>query len=387
MTTYALLAIVCSLIVYSYLADFVAARTKIPSVLLLLLSGIGLHFLVDYWQIKTIDFNLILPTLGTTALIMIVFDGALELDYQPHKKQLIARAFWSALVVLLLSVLLMGGLFFYATERPLVHCFLNAVPFAVISSAIAIPSASTLPTAQKEFVIYESSFSDVLGIVLFNFLAFDNPASLGAVAYLTLGVVGVSSISLVSCLLLLYLLGRITKQVKFVLIIAVLILVYALSRMLHLPALLIVFAFGLFLRNINWLKNPDFQRVFGYSRYQEDMDKLHQLAAESAFLLRTFFFIIFGFIIETSQLALPEVLEYGCWVFGILFGVRYLVLRYLFGRTPTPEFYITPRGLISILLFYTIPSTQQIAPYMGAVLLFTVLTTNLMMSYGLVRSK
>ena len=40
-----------------------------------------------------------------------------------------------------------------------------SIPLSIISSAVAIPSAASLLKHQKEFVIYESTFSDILGVI------------------------------------------------------------------------------------------------------------------------------------------------------------------------------------------------------------------------------
>ena len=44
---------------------------------------------------------------------------------------------------------------------------LAAMPFAVVSSAVAIPSSAGLADATREFVVYESSLSDILGVLVF----------------------------------------------------------------------------------------------------------------------------------------------------------------------------------------------------------------------------
>ena len=44
---------------------------------------------------------------------------------------------------------------------------LFTIPLSVLSSAIIIPSLEGLSEYKKEFMIYESTFSDILGIVAF----------------------------------------------------------------------------------------------------------------------------------------------------------------------------------------------------------------------------
>ena len=166
MTTYTTLIILSGLVIFSYLFDLVASKTKLPSVLLLLFLGIGLRLLVDNFKFQTFNFLTILPTLGTVGLILIVFEGSLELKYEKEKNKVIKGAFLSALFMLIATVCIIAFIIYLITDAELYLCVVNAIPFSVISSAIAIPSVAGLAKKNKEFIIYESSFSDILGIIL-----------------------------------------------------------------------------------------------------------------------------------------------------------------------------------------------------------------------------
>ena len=48
--------------------------------------------------------------------------------------------------------------------------WLYATPLSILSSAIIIPSVTGLKENKKEFHIYESTFSDIIGIMMFYFL-------------------------------------------------------------------------------------------------------------------------------------------------------------------------------------------------------------------------
>jgi NhaP-type Na+/H+ or K+/H+ antiporter len=152
MTTYTTLIILSGLVIFSYLFDLVASKTKLPSVLLLLFSGIGLRLLVDNFNIQTFNFLTILPTLGTVGLILIVFEGALELKYDKDKNKVIKGAFLAALMMLLSTVSIITFIIHKITNQELYVCFVNAIPFSVVSSAIAIPSVAGL--AKKNQRIY-----------------------------------------------------------------------------------------------------------------------------------------------------------------------------------------------------------------------------------------
>jgi len=387
LTTYTTLIILSGLVIFSYLFDLIAGKTKIPSVILLLFLGIGIRLTVDYFGLLKINFNTILPTLGTLGLILIVFEGALELKYSQSKNTVIKKSFLSALSILLGTACLITYAFYYISGESIYRCFVNAIPFCVVSSAIAIPSASGLSKEKKEFIIYESSFSDILTVILFNFVVSNKQINVSAFAKLGVELIGILVIAAGSCLLLLYLIGRLTHHIKSFLIIAILILVYSIGQSYHLSSLIIVLALGLFLNNAGQIKSSWFRKYFIYPTLAYDIKQLFQLSAESAFIMRTFFFIIFGYTMDVYQLQNWAVIINGGLVLLILYTVRFLYLQFVLKRGLMPELVIIPRGLISVLLFYNIPADIKI-PALGTSLLFVViLGTSIIMSLGLLGTR
>lgn len=387
MTTYTTLIILSGLVIFSYLFDLVASKTKLPSVLLLLILGIGLRVLVDNLKIETFDFLKILPALGTVGLIMIVFEGSLELKYDRDKNKIIKGAFLSALVILIASVSVITFIIYEITGRDLYICFTNAIPFSVVSSAIAIPSAAALSKKGKEFIIYESSFSDILGIILFNF-AISNPhISTSSFTGLGLNTILIVILSAISCIVLLYIMGKIAHHIKFFLIISILILVYAIGQSYHLSALVLILSFGLFLNNADTIKYAWFRSKFIYKNLATDLTQLHQLSAESAFILRTFFFVIFGFTMNIYQLNDQIVIVNGLIMLASIFVIRVVYLKIFRRENSGAESFIAPRGLISILLYFNLPHALKI-PEVGTSFLFVVvLGSSLIMSMGLLLTK
>ncbi|WP_214229122.1 sodium:proton antiporter [Pedobacter sp. B4-66] len=387
MTTYTTLIILSGLVIFSYLFDLVASKTKLPSVLLLLILGIGLRVLVDNLKIETFDFLKILPALGTVGLIMIVFEGSLELKYDRDKNKIIKGAFLSALVILVASVSVITFIIYEITGRDLYTCFSNAIPFSVVSSAIAIPSAAALSKKGKEFIIYESSFSDILGIILFNF-AISNPhISTSSFTGLGLNTILIVVLSAISCIVLLYIMGKIAHHIKFFLIISILIMVYAIGQSYHLSALVLILSFGLFLNNADTIKYAWFRSKFIYKNLATDLTQLHQLSAESAFILRTFFFVIFGFTMNIYQLNDQIVIVNGLIMLASIFVIRVIYLKIFRRENSGAESFIAPRGLISILLYFNLPHALKI-PEIGTSFLFVVvLGSSLIMSVGLLLTK
>lgn len=378
------LIVLSALVIFSYLFDLIAKQFKIPSVILLLLSGIGLRYLAIWLEIPIPNFEPILPLVGTIGLILIVLEGALELKLEREKSSLIKRSLGSAFFILLLTTAGITFFFQYQTGADLRLCFLNAVPLGIISSAIAIPSAGILPGNRKDFIIYESSLSDIFGIILFNFMLAND--TIGFHSFVRLGwqTVLILILSAAFCLMLLYLLKRITHHLKFFLIIAVLVLVYAIGKFYHLPTLVIVLAFGLFLNNLHWIRLAWFKTVFKYDNFYKDFNQLNQLSGESAFIVRTFFFLIFGFTLDVSSLFNLSVLTNGGIIVAIIYIIRIAYQKFFVPKAGIAEYFLSPRGLISILLFFSIPESQKIPGLENSLLFFVILATSLVMTFGLV---
>jgi len=387
MTTYTILIILSGLVIFSYLFDLVASKTKIPSVLLLLLLGIGLRFLVDYLQVQTFDFLSILPTLGTVGLILIVFEGSLELKYDSDKNSVIRTAFFSAFIILIATAAVITLIIYQITHKDLYTCIANAIPFSVISSAIAIPSAAALNKTDKEFVIYESSFSDILGIIIFNFAITNHSLTTSAFIGLGLSTFLIILLSAIACVVLLYIMGRLVHHIKFFLIISILVLVYAIGQSYHLSSLVLILSTGLFLNNADTIQNAWFRGVFLYKNLTADLSQLYQLSAESAFILRTFFFVIFGFTMNIHELNDQVVLANGVIILATIYVIRYLLLKVLKKGTAMPILYIAPRGLISILLYFNLPEQLKIAEVGTSFLFLVVLGSSIVMTLGITLSK
>ena len=269
---------------------------------------------------------------------------------------------------------------------------LFAIPLAIISSAVAIPSASSLLQLEREFVVYESTFSDILGIMIFNYalrqLESQQPL-LGAEPMVSLGlqIIGVIVISLLITYVLFRMMQQIDHKVKFFLILALLILVYAFGKVLHLPALVTIFIFGIFLSNVKSLLPPFLRKTLDLEATEKELHEFHILTAESTFLVRTFFFLFFGFSIQLSDFTSTSPVLYGLLIFLAMFVLRYVYFTATSLKLkPSPLVYMSPRGLISILLFLQLNEVAFInleeSPVDERLLLIVILSSMLVMLLG-----
>ncbi len=393
MNTLTILIVIPLLIIFSYLFDLIARKTKFPSVILLMFTGILVRLGATFYGFDNFVFldNLI-PVLGTIGLILIVLEGALELNITREKLPVILKGFLAAGVILILNVFAISLVFEHLVGMTHQASIVYATPLSIISSAIAIPSSAGLLQQEKEFVVYESTFSDILGIMLFNYAIrqFENNQALVSVTSLVdlgLQIIGVIVISLLITFCLFQLLQKLTHHVKFFLILALLILVYAFGKILHLPALVTIFIFGLFLSNVTSLLPSFLKRYIDKEETEKGLHEFHILTAESTFLVKTFFFLFFGFSIDLTAFTSFSPFLYGVLVFGLMFGLRYLYFTATtFRIAPSRLVFISPRGLISILLFLQIGEVAFLKSTVSIiderVLLIVILTSMVIMTKG-----
>ena len=398
MSTVSILFALPLLVIFSYLFDAFARKTKFPAVILLLLTGVLIRVITSANGYEDFEFlNDLIPVLGTIGLILIVLEGALELEINRQKLPTILKGFLSAIVILLLNIVVISWLFNYFLGMELHTATIFATPLSIISSAVAIPSAANLLNQDKEFVVYESTFSDILGIVIFNYAIRQAESGQPMIATesivgLGLQILGIVVISTLITYVLFRLLQNIEHHVKFFLILSLLILVFAIGKFFHLPALLTIFIFGVFLSNIKELLPKFLLRYFQLNHSEKGLHEFHILTAESTFIVRTFFFLFFGFSIVISDFDSFMPLVYGVLVFAIMFLIRYLYFVLTsFKIKPSVLLYMSPRGLISILLFLQIKDLEIIQLEKSVIdermLLIVILTSMLVMTLGTLSNK
>lgn len=398
MNTLYILFVLPLLIIFSYLFDAFSRKTKFPSVILLMATGIIFRFFISFSGYDDFAFldNLI-PVLGTVGLILIVLEGAIELEINRKKMPLILKGFLAALVILIANIFALQWVFenIFGIQNTIAVLF--AIPLSIISSAVAIPSAASLIDKEREFIIYESTFSDILGIMIFNYAIrqFESDQVLvGAepLISLVLQILGVIMISLLITYVLFRLMQQIDHNVKFFLILALLILVYAFGKLLHLPALVTIFIFGIFMSNVKSLLPRFLRNYLDLDATRKEIQEFHILTAESTFLVRTFFFLFFGFSIQLSNFKSIIPFFYGLIIFLIMFLIRYMYITFTSLKIkPSPLVYMSPRGLISILLFIQLKDVSFISldqsPIDERVLLIVILSSMLVMLLGTMKKQ
>jgi len=376
-------------IILSFIFNGVAKKTNIPAVLLLIVFGVVIQYVLKAVGGDNIDFFPILEVLGIVGLIMIVLEAALELKLEKEKLLPIVKSLAIALIGLVASTfvaaLILKGLIECMTMET---AWLYATPLSILSSAIIIPSVSSLSEAKKEFHIYESTFSDILGIMLFYFLTGRlNPTEDSGVSGFFLNLLITIVISLIASYAIILIFQKIKSQVKLFLLIAVLLLLYALGKKMHLSSLIIILIFGLVIANMKLFFQGKLSDYLNFDKAKHIYHELHVITAETAFVVRTLFFVIFGITITLSSLLSLKVTLISLLILISIYAIRYGLLRIFFGKDITPQVFIAPRGLITVLLFYAIPEQALVENFDPGILLFVIIGTSLIMTGGMIQDK
>ena len=374
------------ILVLSHFYNIIAKKTNIPSVLLLISTGILIKLGIDLSAESLMG---PLKILGTVGLIMIVLEAALDLHLSKEKLPFIGKSLAIAFLALMGSSFLIAFLLQAFLELKFLTALLYAIPLSIMSSAIIIPSVNSLVEKKKEFMIYESTFSDILGIMFFYFIiSFMEDGAAGASLQFGGSFILTVIVAVVSSYLMVYLFKDMKSHSKLFLLMSVLLILYAAGSLLGLAPLLIILIFGMSLAN-----HELFFKVFKNDKDIHDpiesIEKdFHLITLESAFVVRTFFFVIFGMTINLSSLVDWRVFLYSLAIIAALYIIRFMVLKgFNLKESINPELWIAPRGLITILLFFKIPEAFSIDNFDNGILLYVIIISSIIMTIALIFNK
>jgi NhaP-type Na+/H+ or K+/H+ antiporter len=373
--TNAALLVLSGLLVFAYLLDVLGRQIRLPSVVLLIATGMVGRQVLDRLGLTLGFVDDVLPLVGTIGLILIVLEGTLDLELRRERAGLIGMSSAVALLGFLGTLFAFTLLLHLVLGYELEVAALAAMPFAVISSAVAIPSAHGLEDAPREFVVYESALSDIIGVLVFYaWLAAD-----GSLAAFSGDLFGGGALSMLAAalvaLLLFFLINRVEGHVRFVPLLAGLMLLYAVGKVLHLSPLVLVLVCGLLLNNPHLLERTRWLRGLHGKGYDRTLAEFKGLVAELTFATKSVFFILLGYWTDVHHM-----LDWRAWalaaaMFAVIYSSRAMILGLLEVAHVRQLLWIAPRGLITVLLFLAAMETGRIEGFpFGAVMLVVMST-------------
>jgi hypothetical protein len=347
----------------------------IPSVIVMIAIGLAGQPLLASVGIALNGLEIVVPIIGTVGLVLIVLEGALDIQLRRERLKAAAGAlamagggFFLCLFVFASAATLVLSLSFF-------QALILATPFAVISSAVAIPSSRFLQPRDQEFVIYESSMSDILGVLVF-FALINSDGSLPGILTGFVGGGVLSFLLAVVCAVgLVLLLMRIDGHIRFIPLLAGLFGLYAAGKLFHLSPLILVLLFGLALNNPGMITRFPLLRGWMDETYDATLKEFKTLVMELTFAVRGFFFILLGYWTDISDLASFPAWLAAALVLLVVYAGRHVMLRVGRHRLAGVLTWIAPRGLITVLLFLHAKEAVPLPHYLGGSVMLVVLAS------------
>lgn len=335
------------------------------------------------FNISLPDFTELLHVLGSVGLVLIVLEGTLDLEITRPSIQTIKKSILMSIFPLFVVTFLIALLFMIFLNVDMRIALINAIPFCIISSAIAIPSARNLNPLHKNFITYESSFSDIVGVTFFNFITLNSVYDFGTFGGFFLELILIVAISIASTILLSFILSKLNHHVKFGPILITVILIYSITKLFHLPGLIFIVVFGLTLGNVERVTALIKYDKINPEKLAKEVGYFKDLVTEATFLIRSIFFIIFGFLVQTSDLFDLSTLPWALIIVSSILIVRAVALRVI-NLNVFPLLFIAPRGLITILLFVSILPMEKMELVNNALVLQVIVISVLLMMFGVI---
>ncbi len=390
-----LFGILGGLLVLAFLANRLSQRTHVPDVVVLMGTGL-LIGPVLHW-VRAEQFQDVTNAFGTLALILIMFGGGLELNISETLRHFPGGLVFGILVYVMTSALI-GLIVKFSLDLPLATAMLVGAVLGCTSSTVVLPVLEQWRIGQpaKVILIVEAALGDILGVLTVGFLLELGPSSEGIFSGLLTSLISNVTISMLAAVGLGFLWSRLLPKLseqRFwqVLTLSVVLLLYAGTEALHASGLLAVLGFGLALANLPGRKDELRQAMWGAFWPKEPHLKIHEFHAELAFLVRTFFFVLIGIVVELQGLEAIWPLVLG--VLGAIFLARFVAVQASRGAWhdmgPAERevaIWVLPRGLITVVLALQVAAARgDDMAFLPPLAFATILLTNIVVVLGSLR--
>ncbi len=378
---------IAALIFLGFLGNVIFTRFRLNDTLILIAVGVVLGPVT-----KTVDpaaVSVLTPIVGSLALILILFDGGLAMKFKDLLSG-VAGASVLGLIGFTLTTAAIGWLTAFFYDLPLLVGFILGAILGGTSALVVMPSLDNMETTPRTRSILnlESALTDVLVVVV--------ASTLIAVAALGTGPdAGGIAGGLVNTFIVAIVVGAATgllwlavsrpvnaKAFGYMVTLGVMFVLYIVVNDILVDGggPLAVLAFGLVIGNGEslgaWFKD----------RVDESFSKgMKKFQGEIAFIVRTFFFVYLGVLVDPKLLADPATITYGIILFAALLGARYVAVAaatrsFSLDQEGKVIWVMMPRGLAAAVLAAVpasvgIPGTEAFVALSFLLLVLTNLTT------------
>jgi len=391
-----IIALLGGLLALAFLANRLSSWTKVPDVVVLL--SVGLLFGPVFKVLHPSQFHTVTPILGTLALILVLFEGGLELNLRETLQHFPGSLLLATLAygLSMLAVWLVASRALHVPSRAAV---LFGAVLGCTSSTVVLPILQQIAASRrvKVTLMLEASWGDVLAVLTVGMLI-NIPAGgmVGSLAQkLAVQILGSVALAVAVGALWTWLLPHLSDARYWqVLTFSVVLLLYAATESFGGNGLIAALAFGLTLSNVRRMSGRLGENLFGLGLPLEAQhERILAFHSELSFLVRTFFFVLIGVVVELSGLRGRALLTAA--IMAALFLARWIAVQAC--RWSWKDFSARDRELVTLLLprgLITVVLALQVVQAMGSDYAFltsvafaVILLSNLLVVVASVRSK
>jgi cell volume regulation protein A len=404
-------ALLGGLLVLAFVANRMVRFTGVPDVIILMFTGVAIGPAL-HW-VNPEHFRSATQGFGSLALILILFEGGLDLKLREILSHF-GRGFLLSVFSFVLSAAAVAAVCHQALHFTWVPSLLIGAVLGCISSAIILPVLGqvALRSSVKVTLVVEATLGDALAVLAVTSLLGIAAGGGASAAEITWSLISSLILSIaagvLAGMLFSYLLPILSDQ-RFwhVLTFAAVLLVYSGTHALMGNELFAVLVFGLTLSNLpvvrkrvglemattsDWFATVPIKPEHGGEAHQphEQMLAFH---GELAFLIRTFFFVLLGTLVEFAGLRKNVMLALGC--FGALLIARWVAVQT--GRLAWRDFtarereimvWFLPRGLITAVLGIDVLEARGAQfEFLPSLAFAVILLSNVVLLVGTLRAR
>lgn len=360
MTVPTLFFLIAAIIGLGFLGNWLFRVTRVPEVMLLIGAGVALR---EFFKFDTELVLGVAPYFGAFALLVIMFEGGLHLDFQ-HLRAQWKKSVAMLMLVFVLSFALIMAVAIYGFHHSWLNAALLASALACTSAAIVVPLVRQvrMDKGVQTILELESSLSDAIAVLitvtLLNLFATGNEGGNAGLLILA-SLTGAFWIGPLAAVVWGWLMSRLTDQpLVYLATFAAMLIVYAACESAHSSGVFGVFLFALVLSNGPHILGRFWPGNDGRQDLRDWMGtSVKGFHAELTFLVRTFFFVFLGLLFDFRAITAKLLLE-AVAIYGVLLLARWLAVGWIRigetrddqSRTTRALFLFMPRGLASAVL-------------------------------------
>ncbi|HKZ53752.1 MAG TPA: cation:proton antiporter [Candidatus Acidoferrales bacterium] len=394
----AFFALLGGLLVLAFAANRLFDRTRVPDVVVLMVAGLILG--PGFGLVDPAELHGITRAFGTLAIILILFEGGLELNIRDtlrHSPGGLLFAFLTYVVSFGVTALVAWR----SLGLPAASALLVGAVLGCTSIAIIMPVLDQIQVRDpvKVTLLLEASLGEVFAVltvgILIDQMERGGPVLGGLIREFMSEIAVALMLTLGAAWLWARLLPKLSRQPFWqVLTFSAVLLLYAATQAAGGSGLIAVFGFGLGLANFSRVGPRLAEATFGVEA-PPDEPHLQILAfhSELAFLVRTFFFVLIGLVVDFAGLiryVLPAV-----GILAALYIARWVAVqssRWAWQGITAPEretiLWMLPRGLITaVLAIQVFEARGEEFSFLPALAFGVILLTSLVVVFGSIRAR